>query len=116
MPPFPRRATHFLIRTYQVTLSALIGRQCRYLPTCSTYTDEAIQRHGLWAGGWIGAARICRCHPWGASGFDPVPVACADAARWYLPWRYGRWHGISEPEPAVSEPPQSGPPESTPRG
>ena len=50
----PRRAAHALIRFYQLTLSGLIGRQCRYLPTCSAYADEAIERHGLWARGWIG--------------------------------------------------------------
>jgi len=49
----PRRAAHALIRFYQLTFSSLIGRQCRYLPTCSAYADEAIERHGLWAGpGW----------------------------------------------------------------
>ena len=71
----PRRAAHGLIRFYQLTLSSLIGRQCRYLPSCSDYTDEAIARHGLWAGGWIGAARVCRCHPYGGSGYDPPPAA-----------------------------------------
>lgn len=92
-----RRAAHFLIRAYQLTLSGVIGRQCRYLPTCSDYADEAIRRHGLWAGGWMGTARICRCHPWGGSGFDPVPPVPAGRARWYLPWRYGRWRGIATP-------------------
>ncbi len=71
----PRRAAHALIRFYQLTLSSLIGRQCRYLPTCSAYADEAIARHGLWAGAWMGTARMCRCHPWGGSGFDPPPQA-----------------------------------------
>ncbi len=52
--PAPRRAAHALIRFYQLTLSSLVGRQCRYLPSCSSYTDEAIQRHGLWAGSWMG--------------------------------------------------------------
>ena len=85
-----RRAAHLAIRSYQLTLSGLIGRQCRHLPTCSDYADEAIQRHGLWAGGWMGTARVCRCHPWGTSGFDPVPATCDDA-RWYLPWRFGHW-------------------------
>ena len=69
----PRRAAHALIRFYQLTFSSLIGRQCRYLPTCSAYTDEAIERHGLWAGSWMGLARVCRCHPWGGSGYDPPP-------------------------------------------
>ena len=59
----PRRAAHGLIRAYQLSLSGVTGRQCRYLPTCSDYTDQAIRRHGLWAGGWMGTARLCRCHP-----------------------------------------------------
>jgi putative membrane protein insertion efficiency factor len=89
----PRRMAHGLIRLYQLTLSSLIGRQCRYLPTCSHYADEAITRHGLWAGGWMGFARICRCHPWGASGYDPPPEEAAEGARWFAPWRYADWRG-----------------------
>jgi uncharacterized protein len=69
----PRRAAHLLIRAYQLSLSAFVGRYCRHEPTCSAYMDEAIARHGLWAGGTLGAARLCRCHPWGTSGYDPVP-------------------------------------------
>jgi len=87
----PRLAAHGLIRIYQLTFSSLLGRQCRYAPSCSAYTDEAIQRHGVWAGGWMGAARICRCHPWSASGFDPPPEAAPANASWFAPWRYGRW-------------------------
>ncbi len=86
------------IRLYQVTLSGLVGRQCRHLPTCSEYMDEAIMRHGLWAGGWMGAARICRCHPWGTAGFDPVPAKSPACARWYAPWRYGFWRRRSVEE------------------
>jgi len=82
-----------LIKLYQWTLSPLIGRQCRYLPTCSSYTEEAIRRHGLWAGSWMGLARIQRCGPNGASGFDPVPETLRGDARWYRPWTYGRWTG-----------------------
>lgn len=82
-----------LIRLYQLTLSALIGRACRYQPTCSHYTEDAIRRFGLWRGGWVGLARIVRCNPLGASGYDPVPERLPQAARWYLPWRYGRWRG-----------------------
>jgi len=87
----PRQAARALIRLYQLSLSGLIGRQCRYLPSCSAYADEAIRHHGLWAGGWMAAARICRCHPWGATGFDPPPGVCPSDASWKRPWRYGRW-------------------------
>jgi uncharacterized protein len=86
-----RRGAHFLIRFYQLTLAAFLGRQCRYLPTCSQYMDEAITRHGLWAGGWMGVARLCRCHPWGGHGFDPVPIDTPARAHWWRPWAYGRW-------------------------
>ncbi|MDR3497083.1 MAG: membrane protein insertion efficiency factor YidD [Ancalomicrobiaceae bacterium] len=75
-----------LIRLYRLTLSAILGRSCRYLPTCSEYTEEAIARHGLWAGGWMGLRRILSCHPWGGSGFDPVPDALPLAYRWWRPW------------------------------
>ena len=68
----PRRGAHWLIRGYQLSLSMLIGRQCRHWPSCSDYTDEAIQRFGLWRGGWVGVARICRCTPLGTSGIDLV--------------------------------------------
>jgi putative membrane protein insertion efficiency factor len=87
----PRAAAHVAIRAYQLSLSALVGRRCRYLPTCSDYADTAIRQHGLWAGGWIGLSRICRCHPWGGSGYDPPPPGLPPRARWWAPWRYGRW-------------------------
>jgi hypothetical protein len=73
-----------LLRAYQLTLSALIGRRCRYLPTCSEYAMEAMRRHGAWRGFWLGAGRVCRCHPWGGDGFDPVPE---DLPRNWRPWR-----------------------------
>jgi len=92
-----RTAAHVAIRSYQLTLSGLVGRQCRHLPTCSDYTDEAIARFGVWAGAWIGLARFARCHPLGTAGFDPVPIQVDAGARWYAPWRYGRWRGT---EPA----------------
>ncbi len=62
-----------LIRVYQLTLSALMGRRCRYLPTCSEYAGDAIEKHGPVRGSLMGVARMCRCHPWGGEGFDPVP-------------------------------------------
>ncbi len=67
-----------LIRTYQLTLSAFTGRSCRFLPTCSDYAAEAVRRHGALQGGWLAFRRIARCHPWGGSGFDPVPESRQD--------------------------------------
>ena len=93
-----RQAAHLLIRFYQLTLSAVTGRQCRHLPTCSDYVDGSIAAHGLWIGGWMGAARICRCHPLGTDGFDPVPRRPPPDARWYLPWRYGLWRSCHMPD------------------
>lgn len=89
----PALAGMGLIRIYRLSLSALIGRQCRYLPTCSEYTEEAISRFGLWPGAWMGLARFLRCGPGGASGHDPVPTELPSRAAWYFPWRYGYWSG-----------------------
>ena len=96
----PRVLGRALIRIYQLTLSALVGRQCRHLPTCSHYGDEALARYGLWAGGWMTLARLARCHPWGTSGIDNIPVEIPAGARWYLPWRYGRWSWKSPDAPS----------------
>jgi putative membrane protein insertion efficiency factor len=105
-----RGAAHVAIRAYQLTLSSLAGGQCRHLPTCSDFTDAAIQRHGLWAGGWMGLARICRCRPGGTAGFDPVPERPPPGAAWHRPWRYGRWRGpltcdMAEPQGGIEGPP-----------
>jgi hypothetical protein len=89
---WPRLIGHGLIRTYQLTISMLVGRWCRHMPTCSAYMDEAMLRHGFWAGGWMGTARLCRCHPLGTGGIDNPPIALPARARWFLPWRYGNWH------------------------
>jgi hypothetical protein len=89
----PRLAGIGLIRLYRLVLSPWLGRSCRYLPTCSEYTEEAVSRYGLWAGFWIGLARFQRCGPFGASGHDPIPETLPANAAWYLPWRYGRWTG-----------------------
>lgn len=62
-----------LIRLYQLTLSGFIGNSCRHQPTCSEYGYEAIARYGLLKGGWLTAARVAKCNPWGSSGYDPVP-------------------------------------------
>lgn len=62
-----------LIRGYQIAVSPMLGARCRFAPSCSHYTAEAISIHGATKGLWLGAKRILKCHPWGASGFDPVP-------------------------------------------
>ncbi|MBO4753539.1 MAG: membrane protein insertion efficiency factor YidD [Bacteroidales bacterium] len=62
-----------LIRFYQRFISPLTPPACRFTPTCSQYTLEAIQKYGALKGTWLGIKRICRCHPWGGSGYDPVP-------------------------------------------
>jgi uncharacterized protein len=92
----PRRIGRCLVKTYRLTLSPLIGFHCRHLPTCSDYADQALDRFGLWAGGWMTLARLLRCQPWGTSGLDFVPEALPAQARWYLPWRYGRWRGVDD--------------------
>ena len=91
----PRLFGRGLIKAYRYTFSALVGFHCRHLPTCSQYADEALDRFGLWAGGWMALARLCRCHPWGTSGLDIVPQALPERSHWYLPWRYGRWRGTN---------------------
>ena len=70
----PRNAGRALIWIYRHTLSPLVGYNCRHLPTCSVYGDEAIERFGLWGGGWMTLARLLRCQPWGTSGIDNVPL------------------------------------------
>ncbi|MCH2140653.1 MAG: membrane protein insertion efficiency factor YidD [Phycisphaerales bacterium] len=72
----PSLASQFLIllvRIYQVTLSPFMGGHCRYQPTCSKYAIEALRDHGAFRGGWLAFKRVARCHPWGGSGWDPVP-------------------------------------------
>jgi putative membrane protein insertion efficiency factor len=63
-----------LIRLYQLTLSPWLGRRCRFEPTCSHYAAEALRQHGVVRGAWLAAKRVGRCHPWGRSGYDPVPL------------------------------------------
>ncbi|RAI30286.1 membrane protein insertion efficiency factor YidD [Rhodoplanes serenus] len=106
----PRLLARGLIRGYQLTVSPFLGSDCRHLPTCSVYGDEAIGRFGLWAGGWMTLARFCRCHPLGTRGLDFVPAALPAHARWWLPWRYGRWRGtLAEPPPCSSAGPTASP-------
>jgi hypothetical protein len=67
------------VHLYRWTLSPFLGRQCRFHPTCSAYALEAIERHGAIKGWGLALRRILRCHPWGASGFDPVPEKAGHA-------------------------------------
>jgi putative membrane protein insertion efficiency factor len=62
-----------LIRLYQNTLSRVLPSACRFYPSCSQYTYEAIARYGFMRGGWMGVKRIARCHPYNPGGYDPVP-------------------------------------------
>jgi len=62
-----------LIKIYQFTLSPFLGKQCRFVPTCSQYGIEAIKKYGALKGSWLTIKRIARCNPWGGSGYDPVP-------------------------------------------
>lgn len=63
----------FLIQLYKGAISPFFMPSCRYTPTCSTYGIEAIQKHGPFKGGWLTLKRFATCHPWGGSGYDPVP-------------------------------------------
>jgi len=62
-----------LVRLYQGAVSPHLPASCRYTPTCSQYAVEALRKHGPLKGSWLALRRICRCHPWGGSGHDPVP-------------------------------------------
>jgi putative membrane protein insertion efficiency factor len=71
---FYQRCVLLALRAYKVTLSPLIGRQCRFAPSCSEYAAEALIRHGPWRGAILAARRVFRCNPFGGSGYDPVPA------------------------------------------
>ena len=68
-----RAVTLALLRFYKRFISPLLPPMCRFEPTCSVYASEAIAKHGLFRGGWLAFKRLCRCHPFHAGGFDPVP-------------------------------------------
>ena len=63
-----------IVRLYQLLISPLLPPACRFEPTCSKYAEEALIKHGAFRGSWLTVSRLCKCHPWGASGYDPVPV------------------------------------------
>jgi len=66
------------VRAYRLLISPWLGQSCRFQPTCSAYALEALERHGGLRGGWLTLRRLLRCHPWGGSGYDPVPPARRD--------------------------------------
>ncbi len=68
-----RRLVVSVVRLYQLIVSPHLGTNCRYRPTCSQYMIDAVEEWGVIKGMWLGLRRISRCHPWGGSGFDPVP-------------------------------------------
>jgi uncharacterized protein len=68
----PGRGLILMVRLYQVTLSPIVGRHCRYMPTCSEYFIEAVRKYGAFGGAAKGLWRICRCHPFGRGGYDPL--------------------------------------------
>jgi putative membrane protein insertion efficiency factor len=83
-PEFGRIASlplRMLVRGYQLLVSPVLPPACRFLPTCSDYAIEALARHGPVRGLGLALRRLSRCHPWGGSGYDPVPPAMAAAAR-----------------------------------
>ena len=77
-----------LIWGYKLLVRPVIGPNCRYLPTCSDYALEALETHGLARGLFLALGRLLRCHPWGGSGYDPVPPLGADRCRSHLHARF----------------------------
>lgn len=73
MSVFLRSLFRGLIRFYQLVISPLFPATCRYTPSCSHYAADAVTRFGVLRGGWMAMKRIGRCHPWGGTGYDPVP-------------------------------------------
>ena len=69
----PRRVVMGLIRAYQIVISPTLPPSCRFHPSCSQYALEAVRRYGALKGGWLGARRLVRCHPFHPGGYDPVP-------------------------------------------
>lgn len=68
-----KRVMIALVRLWQIGPSAVMPPTCRYAPSCSAYAIEALEKHGAFRGGWLTLKRLLRCHPWGGSGYDPVP-------------------------------------------
>ena len=69
----PKDVLGAMVRAYRYFVSPLLPQACRFHPSCSAYAEQALQEHGALNGGWLTACRVCRCGPWHAGGFDPVP-------------------------------------------
>jgi putative membrane protein insertion efficiency factor len=72
-----KQAVQFVLRCYQRVVSPMLPQACRFVPTCSQYAIEAVERHGVVRGGLLAAARLLRCQPFARAGFDPVPASMA---------------------------------------
>lgn len=70
---YTRKIARWLIKAYQMMISPYLGPACRFYPSCSEYASQAIDRYGLWKGGWLAGKRLSRCHPFHPGGVDPVP-------------------------------------------
>lgn len=92
------RLSLLFIRLYQLTLSPLLGRSCRFEPSCSRYTARCIELHGVMRGSWLGLCRIARCHPFHPGGYDPPPAAAARAVA-ETPSKATRAVGVVAPGP-----------------
>lgn len=68
-----RRVLLSVLAVYRYAISPMLGRNCRFMPSCSEYAAEAISRHGSLRGSWLAVRRVMRCHPWNPGGYDPVP-------------------------------------------
>jgi len=75
------RAFQKLFKVYYWVVSPLLGARCRFVPSCSEYAHQALERHGAVKGLCLTGKRLCRCHPWGGEGFDPVPEKACDKPR-----------------------------------
>ena len=74
----PSKLLGALVRAYRYFISPMLPAACRFHPGCAAYAEQALREHGALRGGWLAARRLCRCGPWHAGGFDPVPVATPD--------------------------------------